>query len=198
MANEADEKPVYAWTAVTEEDAKGVFLTFVNMTVADFLAQARAAIKRGDTKNDEQKAEIGRQTVELQAKDETLKAREREIAALHKTITDKNGKIDELNGAQKPVNEALTAAETKLVELDAQVKTLTEKLALQKIAAGKAMPKGLERLENGGIRLPVSLDIDEAALLLSWAQDAGSRNDEEIAAYIRTQIHDALVAVTSS
>jgi len=193
MANEP-ETPVYAYTAVTEEDAKGVFLTFAGMTVADFLDQARASIARVDKKVAEQKDEISRQTVELQAKDETIKAREREISSLHGTITSKNGKIDELIDAQKPANETLAVAEAKVVELGAQVKTLTDKLALQKVAMGNAMPKGLERLADGGIRLPVTVDKDMAEPLLSWANDAG----EEPEAYIGKVLADALVSVVSS
>lgn len=192
MANEP-EAPVYAYTAVTEEDAKGVFLTFAGMTAADFLDQARASIARVDTKVAEQKDEISRQTVELQAKDETIAAREREISSLHGTITSKNGKIDGLIDAWRLTNETLAAAEAKVVELGSQVKELTEKLALVKMA-GKSMPKGLERLEGGGLRLPVTLDVDEATPLLSWAADAG----EDPAEYVAKIIKDALVSVVSS
>lgn len=193
MANETDEKLVYAYTAVTEEDAKGVFLTFAGLTVADFLDQARASVARLDTQLATQKDEINRHTVEMQAKDETIAGRNREIVALHKTITAKNGKIDELIDAQKPADSALALAEAKVVELAAQVKELTEKLALAKMAV-KSAPKGLERLEGGGLRLPVTLDVDEATPLLSWAHDAG----EDPLTYIARQIKDALVSVTSS
>ena len=96
--------------------------------------------------------------------------------------------------AQKPANETLAVAEAKVVELGAQVKTLTDKLALQKVAMGNAMPKGLERLADGGIRLPVTVDKDMAEPLLSWAHDAG----EEPEAYIGKVLADALVSVVSS
>ena len=60
--------------------------------------------------------------------------------------------------------------------------------------AKTGIPVGLELLPGGGIRLGVTLDVDEATPLLSWADSAG----EDPAEYIAKQIKDALVAVTSS
>lgn len=223
MANETDEKPVYAYTAVTEEDAKGVFLTFAGLTVADFLDQARASVARLDTQLATQKDEINRHTVELQAKDETIAGRNREIVALHETVSAKTelvkkhgAKIAEIltelyalmidplaDGKMDPekafieikaVAEAQRQQLNDALDLAGQVKELTEKLALQKVAMGQGMAKGLERLEGGGLRLPVTLDVDEATPLLSWAHDAG----EDPLTYIARQIKDALVSVTSS
>jgi type II secretory pathway component PulM len=200
-----------------------VYLTFAGLTVADFLDQARASIARVDQKVEEQKDEISRQTVELQAKDETIAARNREIEALHGTVTAKTelvqkhgAKLAEVltelyalmidplaDGKMNPekafaeIKAAAEESRQKLADaqgLEAQVKTLTDKLALQKVAMGNAMPKGLERLADGGIRLPVTVDKDMAEPLLSWANDAG----EEPEAYIGKVLADALVSVVSS
>jgi len=65
-------------------------------------------------------------------------------------------------------------------------------LLKQEKASG--IPQGIVRLENGGIRLAVELDQDEAGPLLSWAESAG----EGPAVYIARQIKDALVMVVSS
>ena len=191
MAN--NEAPVYAWTAETEEDAGKVFLTFAGMSVADFLTQARAATARLSNEVVEQKDKVDLQVVELQAKDETITARNREIKALHETIAAKNEAIAQGEIALNNDNVALMAAEAKIVGLVAEVKTLNEKLAFARMAAVSA-PKGVERTESGGIRLAVTLDVDEATPLLSWAESAG----EDPAEYIARQVHDALVAVTSS
>lgn len=191
MAN--NEAPVYAWTAETEEDASKVFLTFAGMSVAEFLTQARAATARLSNEVVEQKDKVDLQVVELQAKDETITSRNREIKALHETIAAKNEAIAQGETALNNTNFALTAAESKVTELAVEAKTLNEKLAFARMAAAKA-PKGVERTESGGIRLMVTLDVDEATPLLSWAESA----DEDPAEYITRQVHDALVAVTSS
>jgi septal ring factor EnvC (AmiA/AmiB activator) len=198
MANQTDEKPQYTFTAVTEEDGRGVFLAFAGMSATDFLNEARASVKRQDDQIDDQKAEINRQRVELQSKDEVIGARNREIAALHKTVAEKNTKVEELTAATATKDTELAAKEAALKEATRKLQQVSEKLALVQTAAKASIPKMLERLEGGGIRLPVTLDVDESAPLLSWAQDSGAKNDEEIAAYIATQVHDALVAVTSS
>jgi hypothetical protein len=105
---------------------------------------------------------------------------------------------------QAKVNDATIA------ELKAKVETLTAEsaaksatiadlntdLAIARIVAedAKKLAGGFQKLPDGSVRLVVTLDVDEATPLLSWAEGAG----EEPGPYIATQIKDALVAVTSS
>jgi hypothetical protein len=194
MANQTDEKPQYAFTAVTEEDGRGVFLAFAGMSATDFLNEARASIKRQDGYIDDHKKEINRQRVEIQSKDEVIGARNREIAALHKTVAEKNAKVEELATATTTKDTDLAAKEAALKEATHKLKQVSEKLALVQTAAKASIPKTLERLDGGGIRLAVTLDTDTATPLLSWAADAG----EDPAEYIAKTLADALVAVTSS
>jgi hypothetical protein len=105
------------------------------------------------------------------------------IIALNETITAKNAKIDELVEYSKKKNETISE-----LRIDLGVARMLK-------YQGKAgIPVGLERLPGGGIRLGVTLDVDEATPLLSWADGAG----EDPAEYIAKQVKDALVAVTSS
>ena len=105
-----------------------------------------------------------------------------EILALKTSIAGLEGTVAELTAA----NEA--KAQT--------IKDLNVDLAVAKVAAedAKLNADAFRRLPGGGVRLLVTLDVDEAGPLLSWADSAG----EDPATYIATQIKDALVAVTSS
>ena len=105
------------------------------------------------------------------------------VAALNETVTAKNAKIDELV-------ETITAknAEIGSLKMDLGVARML------KDQARSGIPLGLERLPDGGVRLGITLDVDTATPLLSWAEGAG----EDPAAYIAAQAQDALVAVTSS
>jgi hypothetical protein len=96
----------------------------------------------------------------------TLAARNREIEALHETIANKNSEIDSM-------------------KMDLGV----ARMLVQQMKASE-IPQKLERLENGGIRLAVTLDEDEAIPYLSQADSAG----EEPAAFISNLLHEAIVA----
>jgi uncharacterized coiled-coil protein SlyX len=165
------------------------FLGEAGMTLADFFNQSRQTVMGLDRRVNEQKDEISRQKVELQAKDETITARNREIEALHKTVAEKNEKAAQLEGNINGLNVALAETEATVKELTAKVTELTEKLALVKMQA-KTMPKNLERLEGGGIRLPITLDVDDAEHYLSEADTAG----EDPATYIQQQVENAVRA----
>ena len=112
-----------------------------------------------------------------------LDARDATIQGLNETVSAKNAKIDELVEYSKKKN-----AEIGELKIDLGVARLA------KDSAKAGIPAGLERLPGGGIRLAVTLDVDEATPLLSWAEGA----QEDPATYIAAQIKDALVAVTSS
>ena len=99
---------------------------------------------------------------------ETIAARNREIESLQNTIREKNKTMESLT-------------------MDLGVARMLAKQA-------KASGSGFERLADGGLRVLVNLDVDEATPLLSWAEGA----NEDPATYIAAQIRDALVAVTSS
>jgi hypothetical protein len=112
-----------------------------------------------------------------------------------------NRKHDETVVLQAQVDELagkVAAKDAKIAELVEYSQKKNADLGIARMALQESkvstIPQKLERLAGGGIRLAVTLDIDESAPLLSWADSAG----EDPAEYISRQIKDALVAVTSS
>jgi len=99
--------------------------------------------------------------------------------------------VDELTGK-------IAAKDAKIAELVEYSQKKNADLGIARMALQESkvstIPQKLERLAGGGIRLAVTLDVDEATPLLSWAESAG----EDPAIYIAAQVKDALVAVTSS
>ena len=98
-------------------------------------------------------------------------------------------------GLQQELAEAI-AANTRHANT---IRDLGADLAVAKMVATDAKKvarheQNFQMLPEGGIRLMVTLDVDESAPLLSWAESAG----EEPGEYIAKTIKDALVAVTSS
>ena len=140
-------------------------------------------------------AETEQAPVEIDAKDQIIAARQREIEALHTTIAKKNGEIASFAESMKAQGDTIDAMQGQIDTLHGNLNEAKRDLGMARMAKqAAAIPQGLERLKNGGIRLAVELDQDEAEPLLSWANSAG----EDPAVYIARQIKDALVMVVSS
>jgi myo-inositol-1-phosphate synthase len=107
-----------------------------------------------------------------------------ESAAKDTVIAAKNAKIEELVEYGKAKNGEITELK----------KDLGVARMLLKDGKVSAVSQGIERLPGGGIRLAVTLDCDDAAPLLSWAEGAG----EDPETYIAKIIQDAVVSVVSS
>ena len=105
------------------------------------------------------------------------------IIALNETITAKNAKIDELVEYSKKKNETISE-----LRIDLGVARML------KDQAKAGIPVGLERLPGGGIRLPVTLDVDTATPYLSQAESAG----EDPAVYIQRMVEEAVLAFAAS
>ena len=114
---------------------------------------------------------------------ETIESLNQTVTALNETVTAKNAKIDELVEYSKAKN-----IEISSLKMDLGVARML------KDQARTGIPAGMERLPDGGVRLGITIDVDTATPLLSWADGAG----EDPATYIAAQVQDALVAVTSS
>jgi hypothetical protein len=137
-------------------------------------------------------------TIYGQTMGEIIELKDTVINRKHDEIITLRAQIDELSGR-------VTAKEAKIAELveysqkkNTEIGDLKKDLGVARMAVQQAkastIPQKLERLAGGGIRLAVTLDVDEAAPLLSWSDSAG----EDPATYIAAQIKDALLAVTSS
>jgi hypothetical protein len=130
-------------------------------------------------------------TIYGQTMGEIMDLKDSVINRKHEETVVLQAQVDELTGK-------IAAKDAKITELVEYSKQKNMDLGVARMALQQAkastIPQRLERLAGGGIRLAVSLDIDESAPLLSWADSAG----EDPAEYISRQIKDALVAVTSS
>lgn len=114
--------------------------------------------------------------------------------------------VDRISGELSAKDETIAEIRKQLEEAIAAnarhantIRDLGADLAVAKIVANDAKKvarheRDFQVLPEGGIRLMVTLDVDESEPLLSWANSAG----EEPGEYIAKQIKDALVAVTSS
>jgi uncharacterized protein (DUF3084 family) len=152
----------------TEKESRSIYLPFIQATVGELIEKSQQVI-----------ADLQQASTD---KDAIIEQRNREIAALQGTIKAKAELVQE-HGA-------------KVAELEGQVKSVTDSLGMARMLLKEktGIPQGIEKLENGGIRFAVTLDVDEASVLLSWADSAG----EDPAVYIARQVKDALVMVVSS
>lgn len=174
-----DEKP--AETEVVQAPvqfiAEDETMTTYGMTVAQIIEVNRV--------------ECERIANESAAKDETITAKEAKIVELVEYGKKKNAMLQEVVTADQ-------AKAVQVAELGAKIDSLTIDLGVARMLAKQAkassVPAGIERLPGGGIRLAVTLDVDEAAPLLSWAESAG----EDPAEYIAKTLKDAMVMVVSS
>jgi len=105
--------------------------------------------------------------------------------------------------AQSEIEELTSQVGVLAADNAAKAKTIADlntDLAVARLVAkdaktvASAMPAGIQRTPDGGLRLMIRLDVDEATPLLSWADSAG----EDPAEYIAKTLKDALVAVTCS
>jgi hypothetical protein len=127
---------------------------------------------------------------------EIITAGQNEAVRFKNESEGKDGTIFELNAQISTKNTEIKDLAAESGKKDTQIKSLERDLGIARLAAQKNATgaPGLQRLPGGGIRLMVTLDVDESAPLLSWADSAG----EDPGEYIAKQIKDALVAVTSS
>jgi hypothetical protein len=90
---------------------------------------------------------------------------------------------------------AIAAKNTEIVSLTAALDTARQdKIAGEILITALRPYRTLTMLENGSIRLPVTVPVDAATPLLSWAADA----KEDAQEYISKLVEDALMAYASS
>lgn len=134
---------------------------------------------------------------ELRETKQTIEIRDRELAAIRKQfgerlsiILNQSARIETLEKENRDATSALSAAVA--ANTDLQIK-----LSATVRVAESNVPE-MQRLSDGGLRLMVTVPVDQATPLLSWAADAGCATPEAIQEYVQKQLEEALIAVVSS
>jgi hypothetical protein len=106
--------------------------------------------------------------------------------------------VEERERLAKEIADRDTCIEGKNAEIAAlttELDTVKQDKIAGEMLIGVLRPfRTLTMLENGSIRLPVTVPVDAATPLLSWAADAKEDPQE----YIEKVLSDALMAYTSS
>lgn len=113
--------------------------------------------------------------------------------AYQKQAADLTAEVAQLNGSITEKIRQLIAQSERIEKLEAAAKTAPAAPVTpeptQRIASS-----GLERLKDGSLRVVVTVPVDQATPLLSWAEGAG----EDPQRFIQTQVEEALIAYTSA